>query len=451
MDIRIVTLIVLLSVVGSFADVELPYVRMRRNGLQESDAPSLVAEHVGIPRTKRDESVGSSTIESTGTPKSTADPTTAATRSTSSAKPDSTGSSSSKPSPTNDPATRSSTPIPKPSPRSGSASKNTSPKPTTSPAPTEATTKSKKPTNPGKPTSPGKPTDPGTSTSPFLAPRIDSSQNEAQEPAKKPHSMTPVQPRPSGGNPDDLVNGNLPYFVPDFTPYFSSLSSLNGDSTFNSIPGPNYAQTGTVNGGGMASSFASASAGGFGSSGYDTKQPTFGVRGAFVDNVPNVANTPDSSYTPSVVNSGGFGFVGGDIPFVDPYQFSQYNLEQFQRQMHELQMQFQRQQQELNERFNRIYSDPSYTGGIPGGHSAVSSINLGPEGGYQSGAINPASPGIESRFGEALPPPSGNNYAVFSSSSSKTMRGPDGKITSHKTSSTGVNDNGKITFRTIEE
>lgn len=60
-------------------------------------------------------------------------------------------------------------------------------------------------------------------------------------------------------------------------------------------------------------------------------------------------------------------------------------------------------------------------------------------------------PGVESRFGEEVPPPSGNTYGVFSSSSSHTMVGPDGKTISHKSSTTGVNDNGKITFRTVED
>lgn len=60
-------------------------------------------------------------------------------------------------------------------------------------------------------------------------------------------------------------------------------------------------------------------------------------------------------------------------------------------------------------------------------------------------------PGIESRFADELPPPSSNNYGVFSSSSSHTLVGPDGKTISRKSSTTGVNDNGKITYRTVQE
>ena len=62
-----------------------------------------------------------------------------------------------------------------------------------------------------------------------------------------------------------------------------------------------------------------------------------------------------------------------------------------------------------------------------------------------------AAPGVESRFANELPAPSGGSYGVFSSSSSHTMVGPDGKTVSHKSSTTGVNDNGKITFRTVED
>lgn len=61
------------------------------------------------------------------------------------------------------------------------------------------------------------------------------------------------------------------------------------------------------------------------------------------------------------------------------------------------------------------------------------------------------SPGIESRFGEELPAPSGGSIGVFSSSSSMQSVGPDGKETSSKIATTGLNDNGKITFRTVHD
>ena len=245
----------------------------------------------------------------------------------------------------------------------------------------------------------------------------------------------------------------MPSFVPDmafpYNPY--------GDPTFNSIPGPsNYAWTGTNNGPGAASSFASASAGGFGSSGYD-KTPSVGDRGAFVDNTPSVSNFPGASNMPNVFSAGGYDNNRGGTGF-DPnsFVFPGYNLDAFQRQMEDhfrqLQAQFQQQQQSIFETANRIGSD-GYSGGgsNPGAHSAVSSIGLGPRGGYQAGAINPAAPGIASRFSDDLPAPSGNSYGVFAGSSSKTVVGPDGKPVSHKISTTGVNDNGKITFRTVQD
>lgn len=140
-------------------------------------------------------------------------------------------------------------------------------------------------------------------------------------------------------------------------------------------------------------------------------------------------------------------------PFPDPSLFAfPSGVDSLQRQMEEnfrqWQAQFQKQQQAIFDATNRIASEGS---SIPGAHTAYSAINLGPGGGYQAGAINPVAPGIESRFGEDLPPPSGNSFGVFSSSSSQTRVGPDGKTVSHKQSTTGVNDNGKITFRTVHD
>ncbi|XP_015438451.1 PREDICTED: uncharacterized protein LOC107193505 [Dufourea novaeangliae] len=215
----------------------------------------------------------------------------------------------------------------------------------------------------------------------------------------------------------------------------------------------NYAWTGTSNGPGTAASFASASAGSYGGgASYGAKQPSLATRGGFEEGSPNAANVPN------MASSGGFGYSGGDTPsYFDPnaFVFPGYNLENFQRQMEEhfrqLQNQFQKQQQTLFDTANRIGTE-GYSGGAnPGANIAASNIRLGPNGGYQSGVISPVAPGLQSRFGEDIPPPSGGTYGVFSSSSSKTVVGPDGKQHSEKSSTTGVNDNGKITFRTVHD
>ncbi|XP_014482106.1 PREDICTED: uncharacterized protein PB18E9.04c-like isoform X1 [Dinoponera quadriceps] len=98
---------------------------------------------------------------------------------------------------------------------------------------------------------------------------------------------------------------------------------------------------------------------------------------------------------------------------------------------------------------NRLASEAANYGGTP--QVASASIGLGPKGGFQAGHISPAAPGIESRFAEDLPPPSGNSFGVFASSSSSSHTGPDGKQVNHKSSVTGVNDNGKISYRTVHD
>lgn len=62
-----------------------------------------------------------------------------------------------------------------------------------------------------------------------------------------------------------------------------------------------------------------------------------------------------------------------------------------------------------------------------------------------------ASPGIQSRFNEPLPPSSGGSYGVFSSSSSSHSVGPDGREKAFKSATTGVNDNGKVTYHTVHD
>ena len=150
-----------------------------------------------------------------------------------------------------------------------------------------------------------------------------------------------------------------------------------------------------------------------------------------------------------MLNAGGYGSYGGGESFIDTGLVFPDFQEQMEENFRQLQAQIQRQQQSIFEATNRIATDGA--NGIPGTHTAVSGIHLGPDGGYQAGAINPVAPGIESRFADELPPPSSNNYGVFSSSSSHTLVGPDGKTISRKSSTTGVNDNGKITYRTVQE
>ncbi|XP_014214492.1 uncharacterized protein LOC106643747 isoform X1 [Copidosoma floridanum] len=95
-------------------------------------------------------------------------------------------------------------------------------------------------------------------------------------------------------------------------------------------------------------------------------------------------------------------------------------------------------------------------GGLAGSPSvgpqgAFASGSIGPQGGFQSAQVYPAAPGISSRFGESVPAPSGNNYGVFSSSSSSSSVGPDGKQNSKKTATVAVNDNGKISVKTVHD
>jgi len=161
--------------------------------------------------------------------------------------------------------------------------------------------------------------------------------------------------------------------------------------------------------------------------------------------------------------------------------FIQQQLRQLQAQQEAFQAQIEAQRQIFLEMSNRIgngNSFPQYPngpqgafpprfgapqGGFPqyggpqggsfgsGPHSAVASANIGPQGGFQSGQISPVAPGIHSRFDEPLPPPRGGSYGVFSSSSSSSSIGPDGKEKSFKQATTGVNDNGKVSFHTVRD
>ncbi|XP_033325414.2 uncharacterized protein LOC117219947 isoform X2 [Megalopta genalis] len=516
MDTRILTLLVIISVAGSLAELHVPFYRVRRNGLQESDMRADT-EFIETPRAKRQSIFeSSSTAESTTTPK---DSTTASAPSTTPAnttpKKPNLPSKPKPPSPnrpgTSPPASKPSSPAPKPhTPAPKPSPPPYKPNPTTRVIPSRLAanpaTLQTDPTTPEPGTSPAKatttpkqsdteePDDPQSTTPKVgLGSRIDSEDPdqesveeplEVKKPKGKPQSKPVASPATNPAtNPAPSVvdfghpqNSYVPQFAfPNFSPDFSSPYNPYGDPTFNSIPGPNnYAWTGTSHGQGAAGSFASAGASSFGGGagyGQAPKQPSLADRGAFVDNMPNTGNMPNYGYTPNsdwpnagyapnMGSAGGFGYsgvgTGAGFPFQDPsvFVFPGYNPEAFQRQMEEqfkqLQNQFQKQQQSLFETANRIGTD-GYSGGMPGVHTAVSSIGLGPHGGYQAGAINPVAPGVQSRFGEEIPAPSGGSFGVFSSSSSKTVIGPDGKPISHKTSTTGVNDNGKITFRTVED
>ncbi|XP_078033553.1 uncharacterized protein LOC144468167 isoform X2 [Augochlora pura] len=475
------------------------------DGLQENDLRADT-EFVETLRAKR-QSIFESTDDSTTTPK---DSTTASAPSTTPAnttpkkpnpptKPKPSSPSAPKP---NSPAPKPSTPAPKPRPRPSkpnSAIQSIPSRPATNPttlqtdpttpepntSPSEATT-TPKPSDTEEPEEPKSTTpkvglgsridgeEPDQEPSEVKKPPVKPLASSAMKPATNPAMNPAANPAPSGYP----QNGYMPQSTfPNFSP-FSSPYNPYGDPTFNSIPGPNnFAWTGTSQGQGAAGSFASAGAssgassfgGGYGYGGSTPNQPSLADRGAFVDNTPNVGNTPNYGYTPNsgypntgyapnTGSVGGFGFsgVGTGLPFQDPnaFVFPEFNPEAFQRQMEEqfrqLHNQFQKQQQALFETANRIGTD-GFSGSHPGGNTAVSSISLGPQGGYQAGAIHPAAPGVQSRFGEDIPAPSGNSYGVFSSSSSKTVIGPDGKPISHKTSTTGVNDNGNISYHTVRD
>ncbi|XP_076662500.1 uncharacterized protein LOC143365825 [Halictus rubicundus] len=451
MDTRILTLFVIIGVAGSLAEAHVPFYRVRRNVLQESEL-TAGREFVETPRAKRQSIFeSSSTAESTATPKPK-DSVTASAPSTTPAN-----ASPKKPNPKpNAPNPNRSTPVESPT------------TPSAKPATTSATESEEATTPEPKDL---ETSDEQKSTTPKV--ELGSRINTEESPeTKKPPKPDTRKPAASSGHPQPTI-GLYPPPISTFAPDYSSIYNPYRDPTFNSIPGPNnYAWTGTHNGQGAAASFASAgaSSGGFaggfgGGASYGAKQPPLSTRGAFVDDSPNTANAnsgnvpnagyvPGAAYIPNFGSAGGFGYSGVGNPFPDnSFVFPGYNPDAFQKQMEDyfrqLQNQFQHQQQAIFETANRIGTD-GYSG-QPGAHTAVSSIQLGPQGGYQAGAIHPAAPGVQSRFGEEISPPSGGSYGVFSSSSSKTVVGPDGKPVSHKISTTGVNDNGKITFRTVED
>jgi len=140
--------------------------------------------------------------------------------------------------------------------------------------------------------------------------------------------------------------------------------------------------------------------------------------------------------------------------FFYPGQFPNFNDPSLDM-IKQIQAQIEAQHQANMELHNRLaneaanYGGGNYGGGVP--QVASASIGISPYGGFQSGQISPAAPGIESRFADDLPPPSGNSYGVFAGSSSSSVTGPDGRPINHKSSITGVNDNGRVSFRTVHD
>ncbi|CAD1479832.1 unnamed protein product [Heterotrigona itama] len=316
----------------------------------------------------------------------------------------------------------------------------------TSSSPTDksATVKPKPETSSAPPTK--KPTDSAKSTTATpLALRFNPD-DESKEPNKIPESNQTPDQGPNTGNsmyPGFPSSQFPPFFMPSFVPDFSSPYSPSNPYF---LPNAGNNNAWSDGGTGAATSFASASAGASaGSTNYNA--PPLGYQGGYPDNLNTVnapmAVEPTMGNVPNMFNAGGYGY-GGAVPFDGGFAFPDFQR-QLEENFRQMQASIQKQQQWLSDRI------ADGANNIPGTHSAVSSIQLGPGGGYQSGAINPAAPGVESRFANELPPPSGGSYGVFSSSSSHSMVGPDGKTVSHKSSTTGVNDNGKITFRTVED
>ncbi|XP_015601009.1 fibroin heavy chain isoform X2 [Cephus cinctus] len=254
---------------------------------------------------------------------------------------------------------------------------------------------------------------------------------------------------------------------------FASSGSFAGSSSF-----PSKSSVGTqggYTGGGTGAGYAGAGTGG--GSGYSGIGTSYTPNSGFQDYYSNQNQASSYPYYPSQNIVPYFG------PGFDFQNFLQQYFSNLQAQQEAFQAQLQAQQQAFFEMNNRLgYGFPyaqqipntyaantgSGFGGAAGGfgspaggysgsasgsgpHVATASANLGPQGGHQSASISPAAPGIFSRFGESVPPPSGNSFGVFTSSSSGHSVGPDGKETSYKSATTGVNDNGKVSYHTVRD
>ncbi|XP_011882222.1 PREDICTED: mucin-1-like isoform X1 [Vollenhovia emeryi] len=450
MDIRIFALVALIAVLGSFTEARSPFGYPYGNGGLRVDRPS--ASFAAMSRLKRavDDSNGESTTTQATTTSSTTDPTTTPSSTTpSSTTPPTTPSTEPTTTPTTTTTTEATSPTTTPTSTSATTPTTTSTTPSTTPSTTtsESTTPTSEPKNPND-----------------IQSRLNTDAPEPEDSNKKPGPSKDGAPTPGPyfGAPGFGFGG----YGPGFDPYF-------GYPGFNSIPGysPNYAWTGTNNGPGYASAGSSAGSFGYPGMGYPmafptpfptagsptafpTGSPSFGSRGGFPDNSPNQDNSLNKDNSP---NQNGYNF-GGDPLYNSgsglfyPGQFPNYNDPTFDM-IKQIQAQIEAQQQATMDFHNRLANEAANYGNYGGGTPQISSasIGLGPYGGFQSGQISPAAPGIESRFAEDLPAPSGNSYGVFASSSSSSMTGPDGRPINRKSSITGVNDNGRISFRTVHD
>ncbi|XP_012255873.2 uncharacterized protein LOC105685952 isoform X1 [Athalia rosae] len=83
------------------------------------------------------------------------------------------------------------------------------------------------------------------------------------------------------------------------------------------------------------------------------------------------------------------------------------------------------------------------------GNGAHAYANIGPNGGTYGAEFTPGTPGILNRFKETVPPPNGQSYATFTSTSKTHSRDSDGNEINEEVATVGVNDNGNITLKTI--
>ncbi|KAF7399087.1 hypothetical protein HZH68_007679 [Vespula germanica] len=275
----------------------------------------------------------------------------------------------------------------------------------------------------------------------------DFSQNNPTKPITSSRSSFDTENKPTSSNNSPTGNDahpvNNPNSIPSTGPQNFPTRSFGGPYTpnfdyppVNSVQGPNYAWTNSGPG------YAGASAGASTGSG-----PTFGSRGAFPDNNAAVGYMDNSAYSPGIIDPGfAFPQSGFGPDFSNDFAVHQRMMEDHFK---AIQAQIEAQQRAIFEASNGLGSGPGSSD--PGLQSAISSISVGPRGGFQAGQINPAAPGIESRFANELPPPSGGQYGVFASSHSSSATDGSGRTIAHKSATTGVNDNGKITFRTVQD
>lgn len=149
--------------------------------------------------------------------------------------------------------------------------------------------------------------------------------------------------------------------------------------------------------------------------------------------------------------------------FAAPFDFMSF-LNQYFQSLQNFQSQADVQAQQAAASGGGGVIDTNEVGGVGG----VSMATYGPQGGYGSANVFPkVEGGLESRFGGdnespqnslspvgsvsgSFKPPGGSSYGVFTSSSSGSSD-INGKKTSFKQSSIGINDNGKVTTYTAHD